>query len=179
MRLVDFAEMGFKNLWRRKLRTILTMVGVSIGAFSIVIMLSLGIAMTESYRKQLEQWGSLTKITIERYGYIYDENTGIGMSQENKLDDTLVQTIQGIEHVQAVTPIMSVQANLKSGKYQSWCSITGIDPDTLKYLIFQKLSREITFQMIIQLQFYLEKMHATFIILKLQDILAQMKTQLI
>lgn len=139
MRLVDFAEMGFKNLWRRKLRTILTMVGVSIGAFSIVIMLSLGIAMTESYRKQLEQWGSLTKITIERYGYIYDENTGIGMSQENKLDDTLVQTIQGIEHVQAVTPIMSVQANLKSGKYQSWCSITGIDPDTLKYFDFPEV----------------------------------------
>lgn len=139
MKLIDFAEMGFKNLWRRKLRTILTMVGVSIGAFSIVIMLSLGIAMTESYRKQLEQWGSLTKITIERYGYIYDEETGMGMSQENKLDDTLVQKIQNMEHVQAVTPIMSVSATLKSGKYQSWCNITGIDPDTLKYFDFPEL----------------------------------------
>ena len=55
MKLVDFASMGFKNLWRRKLRTILTMVGVSIGAFSIVIMLSLGIALKESYTKQLEE----------------------------------------------------------------------------------------------------------------------------
>ena len=139
MKLIDFTEMGFKNLWRRKLRTILTMVGVSIGSFSIVIMLSLGIAMTESYRKQLEQWGSLTKITIERYGYVYDESTGMGMSQENKLDDTLVQKIQNMEHVQAVTPIMNVSATLKSGKYQAWCNITGIDPDTLKYFDFPEL----------------------------------------
>ena len=55
MRFIDFTEMGFKNLWRRKLRTVLTMVGVSIGAFSIVIMLSLGIAMTEGYKNQLAE----------------------------------------------------------------------------------------------------------------------------
>lgn len=139
MKLVDFAEMGFKNLWRRKLRTILTMVGVAIGAFSIVIMLSLGIAMTEGYKNQLAEWGSLTKITIERYGYIYDESTGMGMSQENKLDDTLVQTLQGLEHVRAVTPILNVSATLKSGKYQSWCNITGIDPDAIQYFDFPEL----------------------------------------
>ena len=67
MKFIDFAEMGFKNLWRRKLRTILTMVGVSIGAFSIVIMLSLGIAMTEGYKNQLAEWGSLTKITMPKF----------------------------------------------------------------------------------------------------------------
>ena len=139
MKLIDFVEMGFKNLWRRKLRTILTMVGVSIGAFSIVIMLSLGIAMTEGYKNQLAEWGSLSKITIERYGYVYDEETGMGMSQENKLDDTLVQTIQNIEHVRAVTPILNVSATLKSGKYQSWCNITGIDPDTLEFFDFPEL----------------------------------------
>ena len=31
MKIVDFVSMGFKNLWRRKLRTILTAVGVAIG----------------------------------------------------------------------------------------------------------------------------------------------------
>lgn len=139
MRFIDFAEMGFKNLWRRKLRTVLTMVGVSIGAFSIVIMLSLGIAMTEGYKNQLAEWGSLSKITIEKYGYVYDEETGMGMSQENKLDDTLVQTVKGMEHVRAVTPILNVSATLKSGKYQSWCNIVGIDPETIQYFDFPEL----------------------------------------
>ena len=40
MKRVDFIKMGFKNLWRRKLRTILTIMGVVIGTFSIVIMVS-------------------------------------------------------------------------------------------------------------------------------------------
>lgn len=140
MKLIDFAEMGFKNLWRRKLRTILTMVGVSIGAFSIVIMLSLGIAMTEGYKNQLAEWGSLTKIEINRYSYVYDEESGMGMSQENTLDDTLVQTLTSMDHVRAVTPILNVSGQLKSGKYQAWVSITGIDPDTLEYFDFPELA---------------------------------------
>lgn len=139
MKFIDFTQMGFKNLWRRKLRTILTMVGVSIGAFSIVIMLSLGIAMTEGYKNQLAEWGSLSKITVDSYGYIYNEEMNVGMMQENKLDDTLVQTLKGIEHVRAVTPILNVSASLKSGKYESWCNITGIDPDTIQYFDFPEI----------------------------------------
>ena len=70
MKIVDFTSMGFKNLWRRKLRTILTAIGVAIGTFSIVIMLSLGIAMSESYKKQLSEWGNLTKIEINSWNYM-------------------------------------------------------------------------------------------------------------
>lgn len=33
MKKVDFVKMGFKNLWRRKLRTILTIMGVVIRNF--------------------------------------------------------------------------------------------------------------------------------------------------
>ena len=139
MKIVDFVSMGFKNLWRRKLRTILTAVGVAIGTFSIVIMLSLGIAMSEGYKNQLAEWGSLTKIQVERYSYNYDEETNTGISQEQKLNDKLVQDIALIDHVRAVTPIIQIEATLKSGKYQAWCSITGIDPETIKYFDFPEL----------------------------------------
>ena len=102
-------------------------------------MLSLGIAMSEGYKNQLAEWGSLTKIQVERYSYYYDEESGMGASQEQKLDDKLVQDISLIEHVRAVTPILEVDAQLKSGKYQSWCNIIGIDPDTLAYFDFPEL----------------------------------------
>lgn len=140
MKIIDFASMGFKNLWRRKLRTILTTVGVSIGTFSIVIMLSLGIAMTEGYKNQLAEWGNLTKIEVQRYGYHYDEETGMGVSQEQTLDDNLVQKLSTLEHVRGVTPILGVSATLKSGKYQAWCYITGIDPNTLEYFDFPEVA---------------------------------------
>ena len=57
MRKSDFIKMGLKNLSRRKLRTSLTVMGVVIGTFSIVVMVSLGIAMTEGYKEQISQMG--------------------------------------------------------------------------------------------------------------------------
>lgn len=78
MKRIDFVKMGFKNLWRRKLRTILTTMGVVIGTFSIVIMVSLGVGMTEGYKEEMAQWGSLTKITIQKHSYIWDEESRNG-----------------------------------------------------------------------------------------------------
>ena len=33
MKRIDFVKMGFKNIWHRKLRIILTIMGVGIGTF--------------------------------------------------------------------------------------------------------------------------------------------------
>lgn len=140
MKSVDFVKMGFKNLWRRKLRTILTVMGVVIGTFSIIIMMSLGIAMTEGYKKELSEWGSLTKIEVNQYNYNYDESTGYGVTEKQELNDTLVETLKGINHVRAVTPILTISANLKSGKYQSYISLRGIDPDTIQYFDFPEIA---------------------------------------
>jgi hypothetical protein len=141
MKNVDFVKMGIKNLWRRKLRTILTVVGVVVGTFSIVIMMSLGIAMNEGYKKQIMEMGSLTKITVDRYNYVYSEKGGdMGMPEQKTLDDTLVETIKQIPHVKAVTPITNISANLKSGKYQSYINVIGIDPATIQYFDFPELS---------------------------------------
>lgn len=139
MKKVDFVKMGFKNLWRRKLRTILTIMGVVIGTFSIVIMVSLGVGMTEGYKEQMAQWGSLTKITISKHSYVYDEESGRGAEKKQKLDDSLINQIKAMKHVKAVTPIISVSASLKSGKYQSNFQIQGIDPDTMQYFDFPEL----------------------------------------
>ncbi len=133
MKISDFMTMGFKNLWRRKLRTVLTMVGVSIGAFSIVIMLSLGIALRESYTKQLEEWGSLTLIRIESSNISYDEEAGVLLQKKAVLDDKTVAKIKNIEHVRAATPLLNMTANLKCGKYQAYLDIRGIEPDDIQY----------------------------------------------
>ena len=115
--------------------------GVIIGTFSIVIMMSLGIAMSQSYEKQLAEWGSLTKIEVNRYNYSYDESSGRGISQEKKLDDTLVETFLKMDHVRAVTPILNISAYLKSGKYQSNITVIGIDTSTIQYFDFPKVEQ--------------------------------------
>ena len=140
MKRIDFVKMGFKNLWRRKLRTILTIMGVVIGTFSIVIMVSLGVGMTEGYKEEMAQWGSLTKITIQKHSDIGAEETGMGAAKEPKLDDNLITNLKNIEHVRGVTPILSVSATLKSGKYQSYLNITGVDPECIEFFDFPELA---------------------------------------
>ena len=92
MRKTDFIKMGLKNLARRKLRTSLTVMGVVIGTFSIVVMVSLGIAMTEGYKEQIAQMGSLTTITVNKYYY----NADTGISDTKELDDNLIMDISKI-----------------------------------------------------------------------------------
>ena len=41
---IDVISMCIRNLWKRKLRTALTVLGVVIGSASIVLMISLGLA---------------------------------------------------------------------------------------------------------------------------------------
>ena len=141
MRFIDFTSMGFKNLWRRKLRTMLTMVGVAIGTFSIVIMLSLGIALREGYTKSLEEWGSLTLIRINSNTYEWDEDTGVGVERKNNLNDKAVEDIKRINHVRAITPLLEISGMVKSGKYMGYIDIRGIDPDSVKYFDLPDVER--------------------------------------
>ena len=48
MKLQDLFLLAISNLRRRKVRTLLTVLGVVIGTASIVVMVSLGLGMSES-----------------------------------------------------------------------------------------------------------------------------------
>ncbi|MDY4785613.1 MAG: ABC transporter permease, partial [Pygmaiobacter massiliensis] len=49
MRITDLISLCFENLRRRKGRTALTVIGVVVGTCSIVVMVSLGIAMNVGF----------------------------------------------------------------------------------------------------------------------------------
>ena len=68
MKFIDLLRMSVSNLWRRKLRTFLTVLGVIIGTASIVVMISLGLGLTKSTMEQIEQSGGLTTITVREGG---------------------------------------------------------------------------------------------------------------
>ena len=88
MRLIDLLRMSVANLWRRKLRTFLTVLGVIIGTASIVVMVSLGLGLTRSTMEQIEQSGGLTTITVHEgngMGSVEADKTEGGSIDENAL----------------------------------------------------------------------------------------------
>ena len=70
MKLKDMLGTAFMNLWRRKLRAILTVLGMVIGTSSIVVMVSLGIGIRSSIVESYASMGSLTNITVSSWRWV-------------------------------------------------------------------------------------------------------------
>ena len=101
MKSYDLLSLAYRNLWRRKGRTILTVLGVVIGTTAIVVMLSLGIGLVDSQKKQMEQWGSLNMIRVHQ-SYSFPGEPG--EEQQRLLTDEAIEEIKAIEGVVAVSP---------------------------------------------------------------------------
>ena len=134
MRFADILKMCFDSLSRRKGRTILTVLGVFIGCTSIIVMVSIGAGMQESYDQMLKNMGDLSIIEVYR-GY----NQSTGTQTESKLDDKAVESFHEIAGVQAVMPKASLgnyNISFKAGindRYSAdWGNFAGIDVSALE-----------------------------------------------
>ena len=134
MRWIDLIRLSATNLWRRKLRTMLTMVGAMIGTASIVVMVSMGIGINQGYIDSVASTGELTTITVNSNSYY--GGSGVNGTQEViKLDDRLVRQISAMEHVTVVSPRLDVwNFNVWTGKLQSYYSMVAINPDAAEAL---------------------------------------------
>lgn len=128
MRVTDVLSMAFLNLWRRKFRAFLTVLGMVIGVASIVVMVSLGIGIREATVESFAGTGSLTTIRVNRYSY-RETSSGYGTSTETDLNSKSVQSFGKLPGVTAVMPLVTASGILKSGQYVSDVYIAGIDLD--------------------------------------------------
>lgn len=130
MNSLDLFKMAFNNLWRKKTRTFLTVLGVIIGTTSIVVMISLGIAIDTEFKKSMGQMGDLTVIEVSpNYGYSESNDRN---KKEVKLDDSAITKFKKIPGVEAVTPQKTTYMKVVVGKYIANVNITGIDPSSME-----------------------------------------------
>lgn len=131
MSKIDLIIMGVQNLWRRKLRTFLTVLGVIIGTSSIVVMLSLGFGMNKSMEDMISSMGSLTTINVRKP---WDQQPG---KKTPALDDKAVQSFKKLKNVAAVSPSLETYVLIKTGKYEANLSVKGIDPNVMEEFGFK------------------------------------------
>ncbi len=124
MKISDLLRMSLGSLFKRKVRTILTVLGVIIGTTSIVVMLSLGIGMKQSMLDEMESYGSLTAVTV-RTQRGYNDNSD-KKSEELRLDDKLVEELSHLEHVTGVDPKLELYVVVKSGQYMGYVDLVGV-----------------------------------------------------
>ncbi len=124
MNRFDLLKLSLGNLWRRKVRTFLTVLGVVIGTSSIVVMISLGLAMDAGFQEQLQQMGDLNIIEVYEGG-----NQNLSENQEKaELNEKYVAQMKKIPGVEAVMASRQVYVRLVVDKKVCDTQLVGIDP---------------------------------------------------
>ncbi len=131
MSFYDLMSMSLGNLWRRKLRTILTVLGVLIGTTSIVAMLSLAFGMKQQMMEQYESMGSVTQINVSPGGGMDSDSSGSQTDTSTMLTESNMEMFQGMEHVKSVSPQLTFDGTMKSGRYSGYANMIGVDQSML------------------------------------------------
>ncbi|MVB09986.1 ABC transporter permease YtrF [Caprobacter fermentans] len=131
MKFRDMIAMSLSNLFHRRVRTVLTVMGVVIGTCAIIVMLSLGFGMRQSMEDMMKSMGDLTVVTV--YG-------GGGSRGSGNLDDKALKNMQKLPNVTAITPVYYLDPScvtVSCRKYQFSAMVYGVAMDTLKTFGFQ------------------------------------------
>ena len=130
----DILELCFRNLLRRRTRTILAVTGVIIGTCAIVVMLSIGFGLSDSFQKQIESYGNLHMIEV------YSGRMGMpqapGSSDKGIINDKTIEKMEKIKGVAAVTPVASEYLMVGIGKKVASMEIMGVKPEVLEKFNF-------------------------------------------
>jgi ABC-type antimicrobial peptide transport system permease subunit len=138
MRIFDLIRMAFKNLFRSKVRTTLTVLGIVIGTTAIIIMLSLGIAMNVSYKEQMSKMGSMNAIEVyPNWENIEPRKRRTDEWVEPKITQEQLDQIAQIPHVKAVTPFYQTSVKMEIGKYIGYVNLVGIEPGAMPALEYK------------------------------------------
>ena len=133
MKLGDLLLMSLSSLFKRKARTILTALGVTVGTVSIVVMISLGMGMKAAMLESFESYGSLTNIEVTAPSR-YDNNGSEKSDKEMEkylLSDDLIRQFEQLDHVKNVYPELRTQIIVKCRKYVLSTGLTGIPAEMM------------------------------------------------
>ena len=137
MNIGNLVKVAFNSLFRNKMRTALTMLGIIIGIASVIAMVSIGQASTQSVKSELSSMGSnmimIMPARQQRGG------VDMGMSSSKTLDNKDLESLQkNTRYVAAVSPMVSSNAQLIYGNNNHSSSINGVSAaylDIRKYEI--------------------------------------------
>ena len=142
MKFLDLLRLSSSSLWKRKVRTLLTVLGVTIGVASIVVMVSLGLGLNKSSMEEMESYGSLTAVTVNMAGGNGFYSSGMAVAEstsssekekeEKRLDDELVETLKSLPHVNLVSPVLNVDVIAKSGIYEGNFRVQGMTAEAFE-----------------------------------------------
>ncbi|SFH93668.1 ABC-type transport system, involved in lipoprotein release, permease component [Tindallia magadiensis] len=133
MNKLDLFKMSWDSLLRRKTRTILTILGVVIGTCSIIVMLSLGIAMDRGFQEFLQEMGDLTVIEVYPQGqFMGGQGSSRTQQRQTQLNDATISSFNKIPGVKAVMATREKYMRIGAGRHIANVNVVGVDPEVME-----------------------------------------------
>src|SRR6266540_115871 len=132
----DFIKLAFKNLARQKVRTALTVIAITVGSLSLILMSSIILSVHKSLIDQFKAFGAFDLVTVIKDPNSVDNNSLLSSngdpSQGKKIDDTTLAAMRQLPHVTRATAIMNnfgvSTMKLAGQDKKTWASIMAYDP---------------------------------------------------
>lgn len=129
MRLEDLFQLIWKNLWKRKSRTIFTMVGVIIGCTAIFTIVSLG----NGFKKYItDQLGSVFDTSVVSISPAIPPSsfgapsTADEKKLKTKLDDKVIKDLKNYPFVKYIVPKLNDYGDIEYKKISTGVSVTAM-----------------------------------------------------
>ena len=135
MKIYDTVYLAALNLYRRWVRSLLTVVGVVIGTCSIILMVSIGLTNLAQFDKMLES-AEFTQIQVVGPNYGSEGRSSI------KLDDAAIKALGNLDHVNKVVPTKNLLMYGEIGNYYAnYLSVMAVPAGELPYMVELKEGR--------------------------------------
>lgn len=117
MKIIDIIRMAIGNLRRNKMRTYLTVLGVSIGIGAIVFLVSLGFGLQSLSVKKITAIEAINVINVDK-----------GQTPEAQLTKETVKKFKATDGVVGVSRTYLLSAKFSLNGKETTCTLEGIDP---------------------------------------------------
>lgn len=139
MKFIDYIRLSLRNLSRQKSRTVLTIMAITVGSLSVILMASILFSARQYLMDMLNEMGAFELVTVVQdpnstdTGGLISGGNGGGDTSLKKLDDTVLSDIKEIKHVVSATPTLSVwfkTMRLEGNDKKQWASLLSYTPSS-------------------------------------------------
>lgn len=148
MKFDDLVLLGFTNLWKTKLRTFLTTLGVVIGIGALTSMVSFGTGMEKNITETFKNNDLFTSLhvtpgKIDLEGLREGDVSSLMGNQENNrtiLNDSVLNAIRGIDEVEIAYPELTFRAKINLLEKEQEITAAGLPYQMNQYPPFNRIT---------------------------------------
>lgn len=166
MRLSDYIRLAIKNLSRQKSRTVLTIIAITVGSLSVILMVSLLLSVRQSLVDTFQKMGAFNLVTVTKdpnssdNAQLITSGDNSPSSEGKKIDDKTFQSVRSIINVTSATPITGVWVKtmkLEGETKKMWSNLIAYQTDSevfdIPYLAGRKLTKSDMDQIVVGWKF--------------------------